>query len=454
MSPLNTTALIGLILILASAWAETPQGTSGNATPAGTEPNGDTATELWDKSRAAADEWWRRSQDAAGSWWERSQETAEDLWRYSQETADEAWEGTRDYLDPSPKDRFGQVWDGVLPTLEEALALEERHAELPKSAWFGDDQRSNRDAINRLLDQAVAILSVSNAQHYRKRIRVLLGEITKAREDIADYRRRRVSAPTKSLVKQTVSDLDEAIAERAADIDRYEAELAHIKRAFSADLRAMGLALSDEQVNFLLSTVVGDNLIDLGIVFDNVKAITVQLEQLVEDSGEDLPSARRYYGMYVILLQSLHQMHLQVEHAISGRYIPQIDAIIARARELAAETRSLMRQSPEKQALLTSNLEAQGLTIQTARVYREYLQEQGKQVAAARVELEKDIATAWNTYETVRVSGELADLVKSSRDLLNGLLNRQVPALRPFENIEMQREFEKLTAQLRSAEGR
>ena len=43
-----------------------------------------------------------------------------------------------------------------------------------------------------------------------------------------------------------------------------------------------------EQIELLLATVVGDNLIDLVIVFDNVKAITSQLERLVEDSGEDL----------------------------------------------------------------------------------------------------------------------------------------------------------------------
>jgi len=53
----------------------------------------------------------------------------------------------------------------------------------------------------------------------------------------------------------------------------------------------------------------------------------------------------------------------------------------------------------------------------------------------------------------VRVSGELVDLVQSSQKLLDGLLRRQVPALRPFQNLEMQRELSKLTEQLRAAEG-
>jgi len=141
-----------------------------------------------------------------------------------------------------------------------------------------------------------------------------------------------------------------------------------------------------------------------------------------------------------------------VEQAIAKRYVPQIDAIITRARELTAETRALQERSPDKAELLAANLSAQQLTIQAAGVYRDYLTDQERQIAAARLELERDIAAAWNTYETVRVSGELVGLVRSSRKLLDGLLDRQVPALRPFQNLEMKREFEKLTAQLRSTE--
>jgi len=410
---------------------------SASETPAPAATGED--SDIWSRAKARADDWMRRSQ-----------ETADDLWQRSRTAAGEAWEGARGYLDQGEPNLFGRVWGQVLPTLEETLALEERHQELPESTWFGEDQESNREAIDELLDEAVSILSTSNVQHYRDRIAQLQQETTKARQDIDDYRRRRISAPEKSMLEQTVADLDKAIAERTDDIARMERELEAIKREFAAELRAMGLELSDEQVEFLLSTVVGDNLIDLGIVFDNVKAITLQIEQLVEDSGEDLESARRYYGMYVVLLKSLWKMHLQIEEAIAEQYLPQIDAIANRARDLSEETRRLLSSSPEKQDLLAANLQAQALTLEAAGVYRQYLRDQAQQVAAGRLELETDIAAAWNTYETVRVSGELVGLVKSSRKLLEGLLDRQVPALRPFRNLEMQREFEKLTAQLRA----
>ncbi len=405
------------------------------------KPTAEEESEVWSRTRQTADEWWERSQETAGEWWQRSRETAGD-----------AWESTRGLLSEGDQNHFGRVWDQVLPKLEDTLALQERQAELPERAWLGADQQSNQEAINDLLDEAVDILSTSSLEGYRGRIRRLKTEIAEARQDIADYRQRRVSAPAESYVKKTVEDYDRAIAKREADIKRYEEELTTIKGDFAAELRRLGLKLSDDQLEFMLSTVVGDNLIDLGIVFDNVKAITAQLEQLVEQSGEDLQNARRYYGLYVIVLKSLKHMHLQVEQAIADQYIPQIDAIIDRARTLSTETRTLQARSPDDRDLLAANLEAQQLTIEAGGVYRQYLTEQAQQVMKTRKDLEKDIATAWNTYETVRVSGELVGLLRASRRLLEGLLDRQVPPLRPFQNLEMKREFDMLTAQLRMAE--
>ncbi|WP_295444279.1 hypothetical protein [uncultured Thiodictyon sp.] len=385
-----------------------------------------TNPDLWQRTRASAGAWWQRSRDLAG----------------------QAVQDAGGMFGPQPQG-FPQVWEGVVPKLEQTLVLEERHPALPDSAWMGTDKVSNQAQIDALLDDAVTILSTSPVQRFRERIRSIQREIESARASIADYRERRVSAPTESTIKRTVADYDRLIAEQEAQIKRLTDQLGQVKREFAAAVRQLGVELSDEQVEFLLSTVVGDNMVDLGILFDNVKAVTAQLEHLVAQSGEDLQSARRYYGMYVVLLRALARMHQQIEGAIGEQYIPQINSIITRAEQLTGETRELQRTSPAKRDLLAANLEAQRLTIEAAQVYRQYLNDQKAQVGRARADLEKDIATAWNTYETVRVSGELIGLVRSSQRLLEGLMNRQVPALRPFENLELRREFEKLTEQLR-----
>jgi len=429
----------GLMLLIA---ASASQGQASGADRAAASSKDETAPEASEDLSSGLLE---RSLDQASSLWQRSTESA-DTWL---QRSLEAWDGAQRSLRATDSTPSAAIWKELVPKLDETLQIEDGRETLPERAWIGRDQRDADADVNTLLDASVAILSRSPVQDYRARIETLRDEVASARADIDRFRRARVAAPRESLVATTVAEYDQRIAKREADIQASLAQLEQVKAEFVGELRAMGIELSDDQVDLLLATVVGDNLIDLGIVFDNVKAITLQLETLVEDSGEDLESARRYYGMYVILLRALARMHSDVAEAIETVYVPEINAIAERAAQLSEETRALMKAQPTRAALLRNNLEAQALTIEAAEVYREYLLEQRTQVEQARAALDADIETAWNTYQTVRVSGELVDLVQSSQSLLDGLLDREVPPLRQFQNLEMQRELEKLTHELR-----
>ena len=385
--------------------------------------------------------------------WQHSVDQAADLWRQSREKADDAWGRIHGWFDEDPRQEFGRLWNRILPKLDETLALEDRQDQLPDTAWFAPDKASNQAEINALLDEAVAILAVSPAQDYRARIRRLEADILQAQQDIADYRTRRVAAPRDAAWQKTVADYDRAITEREADIATYRKELTAVREGFAAELRGLGIEVSEEQLELLLSTVVGDNLIDLGVAFDQVKAITLELQRLLEKSGEDLQSARRYYGLYVVLLKVLDHMHSRLVERIDKRYLPRIGAIMDRTRDLMAQTRTLQRQADRADPILASNIEAQELTLRAASVYREYLIDQSRQLQTARQKLGHDIATAWNTYETVKVSGELVGLIRNSQRLLDSLLQREVPPLRGFQNLELQRELRTLTLRLRESEG-
>ncbi|MDQ2696043.1 MAG: hypothetical protein M3Z21_11835 [Pseudomonadota bacterium] len=374
------------------------------------------------------------------------------VWDSTWNWAGEAWQSTLDLLkDPADAGGFARLWDGIIPRLEQTLALEDRHHRLPRDAWFGEDRQSNQAAINELLDESIAILSLSPARQYRQRIGELEQSIRDARQEIAALRQRRVSAPADALWRKTAEDYDAAIGQLNDRIAAQQAELNVVRQAFARELQDLGLHVSDEQLAFLLSTVTGDDLLELGIAFDNVKALTGQLEKLMAESPGDLEAARRYYGMYMVLLKVLDRMHLHLLEAVNGRYLPRIDAIAARTRQLRQETLALQRGAADGR-FLEANLEAQTLTLRTAALYRDYLVEQSREVAEARRRLSRDIAVAANTYETVKVSGELVALMQDSQRLLDVLFSRQVPALRTFDNLAMKREFEKLTARLRSGE--
>ncbi|MBF0187131.1 MAG: hypothetical protein HQL50_04315, partial [Magnetococcales bacterium] len=53
-----------------------------------------------------------------------------------------------------------------------------------------------------------------------------------------------------------------------------------------------------------------------------------------------------------------------------------------------------------------------------------------------------------NTLKTVAVSAQLLDILKSSQESFNALMNLQAPDLVPFRNLEMQKKFEELSTMM------
>jgi len=379
------------------------------------------------------------SQDSApesGSLWDKTLEYAgagldgaRRLWREEQATA-------------------ARLWEDLTPYLEEILTLQDRQRELPESAWFGEDQASSAEEINALLDEAAAILVGNNA--LRARVQELALAMAENRHAIGELKRRKISAPSNSLWRKTVRDIEEEIAERKQVLAEQRRALSEVQHATAAGLREMGLDVDAEGLEFLLSTVVGDDVVDMTLAFEQVRGLTAQLEALTAESREDLPVARRYYGMYTVLLGILNRMHSGLIDGIDRDYLPRIGAIGERARSLQKKTLSLQARTPS--AVLQANLKAQQLTIDATRRYADYLVRQRQQVAASQERLAHDLAVASNTYETVKMSGDLAALLRDSQQLLDTLFRLQVPPLRAFENAQMRREFERLTIRLREDE--
>jgi hypothetical protein len=377
---------------------------------------------LVDDSLHQADQWWDKTREYAGT----TLEHARRLWH-------------EDHSEDA------QLWEALLPRLDNIISLQERQRKLPESAWLGEDQASNAARIDTLLDEAVTILIGEN------RFRLQIGELERAMADnrraVSELQRRKMTAPSDSLWRKTVQDIEQEIAERERVLNDQQQELVRIRNAFAAQLQEVGLDIDAGRLEFLLSTVVGDEVVDMTLAFEQVRRLTEQLEALTLESRENLPTARRYYGMYTVLLKVLVRMHDDLLHGIDQRYLPQIAAIKNRARELRQQTRALQARAPSP--VLKANLDAQQLTLDAAGRYADYLKQQRQQVAASRERLSQDLAVALNTYETVKVSGDLVALMKDSRRLLDTLFSLQVPRLRAFENLEMKREFERLTASLR-----
>ena len=371
-----------------------------------------------------------------------------------------AWRGTRAILRSLPRSRrsgavprrardFAELWDTLLPRLERAVTLQDHQGRTSTLAWLTLDRRGSPRPLDDLLDEAGQLLSASGGQGHREQVRALEHAIGATRRRSAEYRRRRVSAPQRARWRWTADRYDAAIATLELSVRRHEDALATVRADFAAELRSLGLAVDGGTVELLLSTVVGDDLVGIARAFDNVRALTDQLQRLVGESGEDLDSARRYYGMYSVLLRVLDRLHLGLIETVDRRYLRGLEAIVERTLTLLRETRVLARRVDHHQETLAANVQAQELTLRAASEYRVYLLEHRRHLVAARGRLAQDIAVAANTHETVAVSGELVGLMTSAQGLLDTLRQLQVPPLRAFESTAMRRELERLTLRLR-----
>ena len=98
---------------------------------------------------------------------------------------------------------------------------------------------------------------------------------------------------------------------------------------------------------------------------------------------------------------------------------------------------------------MRGNISAQKFTLEAATLYRDYLVQQREGLVDAQEKLQENLSVAENTYETGKISGDLLRVMSSGEDLFGLLFELQVPTLRPFENLQVKREFEKLTTKLR-----
>ncbi|MHC4997232.1 MAG: hypothetical protein ACYTGQ_19520 [Planctomycetota bacterium] len=249
---------------------------------------------------------------------------------------------------------LNEVFEGVVPKLEEALGLVDRHKTLPKRTYiYGEDQSSNLEKINELLDEAIQTLGLSRLDDTRDQVRKLEFQIQQAHNDIADYRRERVTAP--KAQSQTLFDkvnpftytkdqYDQMIADAESNIEDWEDQLDDLKDTFAAELRAIGIDVDRDAAESLLATVSGDDFVTMSVVFNNVKLVTEQLQTLTDQSSESLDVAKRYYGMYVVLVRILDRVQKNFVETIRERHLPRLDQIERLADKNRKEAEHLLKE--------------------------------------------------------------------------------------------------------------
>lgn len=344
-------------------------------------------------------------------------------------------------------------WDSLTKNLTDALTLRDKQENLPDSAWFGEDKISNSKKINALLDVALKILVESDAENIRKDAANLKSKIAASKTKLDELRNKKISAPENSYLPLvlTKSKADKKIAELNLEIQNYENSLNAINSKVTDALKKIGLDIQQNQVDILLSSVTGDDLLQNAIVFANVKIVVEKLEELSKNETNTFEITKRYTGMYLVLNDLLIHTQMELIKKIDDDYRPGLNTIIQEAINLQRDALNKSKNKTYTQTqrnLFEKNADSNAMTIKVAKLYLTLLNAQKTGTLESIKALKKNRDLAENTYKTVRSSAELQSLIHSGLILFDTIDALSMPDLKPFENDIIKFEFQEINKRL------
>lgn len=352
-------------------------------------------------------------------------------------------------------DYIAEDWDKLTESLIEVLDLRDEREKLPDSAWFGKDKKSNSKKINKLLDIALKILIQGRPSDMRREAAELRTHGAELRAEADKLRNKQITAPEKSSIPwtKTRGDINKNLAEVERKISENDAKLLKLDNELAGAMHEIGLDLSQEQIDVLLSSVTGDDLLQNTVVFANVKKVVEKLAELSRSDNDNLEINRRYTGMYLVLNDLLIYTQNGLVRKIDRTYRPRLEKIINEAekvrKDAAAKSGSSKYNEAQRKAFKL-NADANAMTIKVARLYIDLLKSQRDSITANLNDLTRNREVAESTYKTVKSSGDLRNLIRSGLALFDSINSLSMPELEPFESDAMRREFEEINKRLKN----
>jgi len=347
------------------------------------------------------------------------------------------------------------LWKDTVRDIDRALSLEEEKATLPKSKWFARDQISAERDLRKILDEVLEVLEISGLTEKRDEYQKLGRRIQARQKEIRELRELSLSAPEDvsavAFYRKSRQDYLDAIDAAEEDIDALEDRRDKVRAELVEEFKGIGLDIDEEQVGVYLGTVSGQDMITLSAIFDNIRLLNVQLEELMKQSPGDTEAARRYYGMHMVLMRALLQAHEMTLNRLDNRYLKGLDSLEKENRDLTRETKQLLRYaSPEEKPMLSTNLRTQQATSEAIKLYRDHLRTVRDNVYEGKKKLDRRYEVALNTFLTIRISSQLIREMESAIQDLGALRSMQMPELVPIQDEAIREKFLDLGNRLQS----
>lgn len=361
-------------------------------------------------------------------------------------TVETAVEKAPDVLDEF-RSRIRSNWRKITKRCSDLLALDDEMARLPEKAWVRKDKRDQRERIREQLERLRSILLSTNSRKILAAVEDFDARIADIDVDIRSTKEKKFRNPGND------EKYDAKIAKLETKRHALEERRAEAARVVLSELNAIGLRLSGDAAEKCFFTVNISDLIDAAVVAKHVGLVVESLGELMKAQAGDVVAAKRYYGVYVAMLEV--QKSCYDEYLDKSRNGPWRRRLAAIRKEATDQRTAALRSAEDEsfdfaqRAVFRKNAGVFEMTQQAVDAYVKVLDWHEEVIARKAEDAARMLTVARSSLATVTLAGDFLSLVQTAEDTFDALLQLELPPLEIFDNTALQAEFSALTEKLR-----
>ena len=339
---------------------------------------------------------------------------------------------------PDSKVNIEQKFYELRLFVDDLTELKEKEREAPNFALLSKTKKDYRIKMDEVLKELEPILFDGEVMGYSTKIRKAQTQIKVLQSEIFDLKEKKLFADLDDK-----DEFDGKITKRVKGVKSLETLIGKLEYDLMKKFHRLGIDLSIEQVRVVTKRVDGDDLAHTLAVFDITRQISSKLAELMENADYDPEYARRYYGIYVVMAEMVLYSQRVYAKRINEIYLVALDQLerdIQDAINFAEQ--SISKQKNEANVkILKQNIESNKFSNEVVDMYREILLAQEENLKKAMKDSKNNVDVAYSTFDTVTISSNLVNLIDTTQDEFNKVMNMQIPQIVPFENKILEERF-------------
>lgn len=345
------------------------------------------------------------------------------------------------------RDEIRSRWRKLSNRCGDLVALHDEMEKLPEKAWFAKDRRDQRERIRDQLLRIRSMLLSTDARKILEGIERIDAKIADVDADIRETKDERWRRPGRE------AKIDAKVAKLETKRHTLEERRSEAARRVLTELESIGLHLTGDAAEKCFFTVNVNDLIDAAVVAKHVGIVVEALGEQMRLSAGDVVAAKRYYGVYVAMLEVQKSCFDDyIEKSRNGPWRKRLAAIRKDATdEKAAALRSAADTSfnASQRSIFRKNADVFDTTIRAVDAYTRILDRHETVIARKSEDAAKMLTVARSSLATVTLAGDFLSLVQSTEGTFDALLQLELPPLELFDDTALQAEFSAITGKLK-----